>query len=640
MLLRAQESLERLERARRQAEARATAIALEINACTRLFESKQPAKALSAIEQAVAKYPESEGLQSLLVKCRERIATEEEAQRQANERRAALQAAIGKGTDLLRTDRIEEAVALLEVASTQWPDEKQLQKLLSTARKSANRQRVEQQKKTQVLGQVSEGPTRNPRKLLLISGVVVALLLAVLVVPRVINLFARPHLFVLNVESLPSGADVEVDGHKCITPHCSFKLPTGATYTVKADLKGYVSTSQSVTLRNDQTISVELAREQQPAPTIAPPERSQPSALAKLVVKGLRSGDQLFVDDVRVPASGAPGTWDLTPGSHRLRLVEGKQELIADPRQFKPNATVQLDRRDFRQPPPATSAEQNDWARLATGGDIAGLEQFLRNYPNSPLRPQAESKLEDLYWSRANSGGSIVAFQEYVARYSSPAGPHLSAALAAIARLQWESLRGTKDPSQVRKFLDQHPTGEYHDLAVTLLDDLTWGQAIGKDDTASLKGYLSSYPSGRHKDEASKELARLAPAPAPPPPPPPTAGPKVADRTDSLSDLDAIRGVLENYKAAYDTKNLAKLQEIWPEISSKQISGLRTAFRDAGKVTLTYVITKGPDITGDSATVIIEQQLKANMSATSRVTMTLKKQSTQGSNSWRISSIQ
>lgn len=256
------------------------------------------------------------------------------------------------------------------------------------------------------------------------------------------------------------------------------------------------------------------------------------------------------------------------------------------------------------------------------------------------MRPQAESKLEDLYWSRANSGGSIVAFQEYVARYSSPAGPHLSAALAAIARLQWESLRGTKDPSQVRKFLDQHPTGEYHDLAVTLLDDLTWGQAIGKDDTASLKGYLSSYPSGRHKDEASKELARLAPAPAPPPPPPPTAGPKVADRTDSLSDLDAIRGVLENYKAAYDTKNLAKLQEIWPEISSKQISGLRTAFRDAGKVTLTYVITKGPDITGDSATVIIEQQLKANMSATSRVTMTLKKQSTQGSNSWRISSIQ
>ena len=170
MLLRAQESLERLERARRQAEARAPAIALEINACTRLFESKQPAKALSAIEQAVAKYPESEGLQSLLVKCREQIATEEEAQTASKRAKKPLcRRRLAREQIFFGTDRIEEAVALLEVASTQWPDEKQLQKLLSTARKSANRQRVEQQKKTQVLGQVSEGPTRNPRKLLLIS---------------------------------------------------------------------------------------------------------------------------------------------------------------------------------------------------------------------------------------------------------------------------------------------------------------------------------------------------------------------------------------------------------------------------------------------------------------------------------------
>jgi eukaryotic-like serine/threonine-protein kinase len=636
MLLRAQESLERLERARHDAEARASAIDLEIKASTRLFESKQSAKALSAIEEAVAKYPESESLQSLLVKCRERIATEEEVQRRASARRAALQAAIDKGTELLQTNRFEEAAALLEVACTQWPDEKQLQKLLSTARKSANRQRVEQEKKAQALSQASEGPTRKPRKLLLISGVVASLLLAVLLVPKVIDLLTTPHLFVLNVESMPSGAEVDVDGRKCITPHCSFKLPTGGTYTVQADLKGYVSTSQSVTLRNDQTISLELAREQQPGPIIPTPEHSQPPALARLVVKGIRSDDQLFVDDVRVPVSGAPGTWDLTPGSHRLRLMAGTQELITDPRQFKPNATVQLARGDFRQPPPATSGEQSDWARIAKGGETAGLEEFLRHYPNSPFRGQAESKLEDLYWSRANSSGSIAAFQEYVARYSSPAGPHLSAALAAIARLEWESLRGTTDPFQVRKFLDQHPTGEYHDLAVTLLDDLIWGQAIGKDDTASIKGYLNSYPSGRHKDEAAKELARLAPAPAPlpPPPAPSTAVPRVADHTDSLGDLNAIRGVLESYRSAYDTKDLAKLQEIWPDMSPKQISGLRTAFRDAGKVTLTYVITKGPEIAGDSATVSFEQQLMTHATARSLVTMTLTKQGT-----WRISSI-
>ncbi len=48
-----------------------------------------------------------------------------------------MQAAIDKGTDLLRNRRYEEAAALLEVACQQWPQEKQLEKLLSTAQKSA-----------------------------------------------------------------------------------------------------------------------------------------------------------------------------------------------------------------------------------------------------------------------------------------------------------------------------------------------------------------------------------------------------------------------------------------------------------------------------------------------------------------------
>ncbi len=61
--------------------------------------------------------------------------------------------------------------------------------------------------------------------------------------------------------ALRLGAEIEVDGRKCVTPNCSFKLSPGATYSVKAGLKGYVSSSQSVDLTNDQTISFELAQE-------------------------------------------------------------------------------------------------------------------------------------------------------------------------------------------------------------------------------------------------------------------------------------------------------------------------------------------------------------------------------------------
>ena len=635
MLLRAEDSLERAERARYEAAARASAIDLEIKAYSKLLQSGQAAKALSAIEESALKYPESDQLQSLLLKCREQIAAEQEAQLQANAQRAAKQAAIDKGTELLRNRRYDEAAALLEVACQQWPHEKQLEKLLSTARKSAERQTAEPPESREQ--QIAERQTGGPRRRLLLSAVVAALLVMLGVLIRFVT---RPHVSVLTVESSPSGAEIDVEGRTCTTPNCRFKLSPGATYNVKADLQGYVSTGRSVALTNDQTISFELAP-QPPPPVVASPVRTQAPAQARLVLKGMRSGDQLFVDDVRLPVSGLPGTWDLTPGSHRLRLVAGNQELVADPRQFKANATVVLSRADFKQPAPPTSQEQLDWQRIESAADLAGLEKFLRQYPNSPFRSQAESKLENLYWSKASSSGSIQAFQDYAAKYASPPGPHLQTAQAEISRLEWEAIQNTTDPLQIKKFLDQNPKGLYHDRAVSLLDDLTWSQANHKGDTASLKAYLGSYPAGRHKDEATAQLARLAPAPAPPQapaplPPVPPATPAIADNTD---DLNAIHSVLDSYKSAYDTKDVDRLQQLWPDMTPKQVSGLRKAFHDAGNVTLTYVITKGPEVAGNAAVVTFEQQIRTTAAAKSRVTMTLSKDGTQGKNSWRITSI-
>ena len=175
MLLRAQDSLERAERARYEAAARASAIDLEVKAYTRLLESGQAAKALSSLEEAAAKYPESEQLQSLLLRCREQIEAEQEAKRQASAERAAMQAAIDKGTVLLKNRRYEEAAALLEVAGQQWPDEKQLEKLLATARKAIDRQAAEEHERviaelTRITESVKQAPLSESTDLLRHAG--------------------------------------------------------------------------------------------------------------------------------------------------------------------------------------------------------------------------------------------------------------------------------------------------------------------------------------------------------------------------------------------------------------------------------------------------------------------------------------
>ena len=271
MLVRAEDGLERAQRARDEAAARALAIDLAVKAYTRLLATRPAAKAARAIEEAAAKYPESAQLQSLLQQCREKIEAEEEIKRQASAQSAAIQAAIDKGSDLLRNHRYVEAVALLEVACQEWPGEKLLEKLLSTAQKSAqkasDRQAAAQERTSQPVVEAGTHPAEAPRNRLPIY--VVAACLVLVIGGFLIRFTTRPQVSVLTVASNPPGAEIEVDGRTCVTPNCSFKLSPGATYSVKAGLKGYVSSSQSVALTNDQTVSFELAPETSPQPGVA-----------------------------------------------------------------------------------------------------------------------------------------------------------------------------------------------------------------------------------------------------------------------------------------------------------------------------------------------------------------------------------
>ena len=71
-------------------------------------------------------------------------------------------------------------------------------------------------------------------------------------------------------------------------------------------------------------------------------------------------------------------------------------------------------------------------------------------------------------------------------------------------------------------------------------------------------------------------------------------------------------------------------------MSPKQVNGLRTAFRDAGKVAGRRNHRKVREVSGNVAVVTFQQQIiHTNAAAKAQVTMTLKKDGT----SWHITSI-
>ena len=130
-------------RARRRAE-----IEQEIASARRLLQSKRTAQAVTALEQAVTRYAESEELKTELQSARKRSATEqaqrEEAERQAR-RRAEIEQEVASARQMLQSKRTAQAVTALEQAVTRYAESDDLKTELQSARKRLKAERAEQE---------------------------------------------------------------------------------------------------------------------------------------------------------------------------------------------------------------------------------------------------------------------------------------------------------------------------------------------------------------------------------------------------------------------------------------------------------------------------------------------------------------
>ena len=171
--------------------------------------------------------------------------------------------------------------------------------------------------------------------------------------------------------------------------------------------------------------------------------------------------------------------------------MAGNQELVADPRQFKANATAVLNRADSsslrRRRRRADCMElYQQHGRHGSGKTSSAI---IRIRLSGPRRRRSSKSSPGRRPAAAESSGLSGIYGEvcFSGRSSLPA------AQAEIARLEWEAIQNTTDPLQVKRYLDQNPRGQYHERAVTLLDDLTWGETVrrGCGQFQGLPGQLS-----------------------------------------------------------------------------------------------------------------------------------------------------
>lgn len=114
-----------------------------------------------------------------------------------------------------------------------------------------------------------------------------------------------------------------------------------------------------------------------------------------------------------------------------------------------------------------------------------------------------------------------------------------------------------------------------------------------------------------------------------------------AKNARAAAELGAITRALASYRSAYDRKDTAALQSIWPAIPKQLLDEIRRSFRDASEVHMELQPVGDPKISGDTATVVCDRNLrqvimKQTLQASSKVRIVLVRTGT----GWSIQSVE
>jgi outer membrane protein assembly factor BamD (BamD/ComL family) len=223
----------------------------------------------------------------------------------------------------------------------------------------------------------------------------------------------------------------------------------------------------------------------------------------------------------------------------------------------------------FRPPPAASPPPASDvvaWSLIRETTDEAALKRFTTQYPDSPLRKDAEARIaaleaaaaakpvpprpDEVTWELLKETTDEGALRRFIVRY--PDSPLRKQAEARIAALQaaaaakpipprpdevtWVLLKDTTDESALKRFITQYPNSPLRkdaEARIAVLeaaaaakpvpprpDEVSWESIKETTDESALKRFITQYPNSPLRKDAEARIAALEAAAAAKPVPP------------------------------------------------------------------------------------------------------------------------
>ena len=455
-----------------------------------------------------------------------------------------------------------------------------------------------------------------------------------------------PTSFVVTIETLPPQAKVQVDNQSCVTPACSLTLAPG-TYEITADLPGYKPLAQ--------TLFVDAQHGASPVKMAFEP--LHPETSGYLIVNAGVDGADVLLNGTKYSQTGAGGMVRLALPPDQYNVEVRKQGFAPSKALHVPIQTGLEKKIDFRLTPitPAKLliAGVAPNAEVLADGHYLGLTGSDGRFSQTMDPGEYEIALKKDGRTSTGVRKTFVSGQPTNVDGSQLTFVALPTAMArillkglpptAIVKLGGNMYRPdsagtlplevppgertfdiTADGFEPKSIHQSFASGEHTlDVPMTRVDKEgpEWAKVESTTDMAALQGFLNQYPTGKNAKQAESRLEKLIAANDSEKElkefyekfPKTFAGEAARKKVDSFAkakdqEITAIRGMLDQYRLAYEQKDFKALTGLYPGSSENYRKATQAMFKNAVSVKI-ELTPDSPKVDGDLATVKVRQKL-------------------------------